>query len=140
MPYKPCPKCQKNNGVRTLRCECGFEFRKAQPHKDKPHNKKVLSELAPKPQPKKSVVWTDLEKGDKVRVFKDSGPRMILSDGVEICIGHYGIFTVHRLDLHGIHAYGKNGYAFLWMGKEEFCKTTSIRRMQHKIKRLTHAK
>ena len=143
MPYKPCPKCQKHNGVRTLTCECGFEFRKSKPYKikqttNKPKVLPVLSELTPEPKKinSKSVPWTDLEKGDKVKVSKDSGPRMVLSDGVEVCIGHHGVFTVHKLDLNGIHAYGKNGYAFLWMGQEEFSKETGIRRTQHKIKRL----
>lgn len=26
MPYKPCPKCSKDNGVRTLKCKCGYEY------------------------------------------------------------------------------------------------------------------
>ena len=166
MPYKPCPKCKTPNGVRTLKCECGFRFRKSKPYKKKsvphkkkavshkksttahkkkniivkpkPQSKKLLSQLTPKPKQKTPVAWTDLEKGDKIRVFKDSGPRMILSDGVEICIGHYGIFTVHKLDLHGIHAYGKNGYSFLWMGDNQFSTQTGIKRIKHKIKKLSH--
>ena len=174
MPYKSCPNCQKSYGVRTLKCSCGFEFRKKKPYKRAvPHktkkilNKKknivkpkhvvkksskkfpkkpfkkpppILSKLKPTPKPKISVVWTDLEKGDKIRVFKDSGPRMILSDGVEVCIGHYGVFTVHRLDLHGIHVYGKNGYAFLYMGNNQFFAKTGIKRIKHKIKKLLQKK
>lgn len=26
MPFKKCPQCDKDNGVRTLKCECGHVF------------------------------------------------------------------------------------------------------------------
>lgn len=34
MPFKVCPKCNKNNGPRTSKCDCGHEFQ-SKP-KDKP--------------------------------------------------------------------------------------------------------
>ena len=119
-------------GVRTIQCKCGYGF--FDDNGRSKINKKVeVKQYEP-------INWTKLEKGDKIRVKNDSGPLMIMSDGVEVCIGHHGVFTVYKLDLYGIHAHGKHGYVFLWMGKETFCKDTGILRKPHNIRKIKNAK
>lgn len=147
MPYKECPKCKHKSGVRTIQCKCGYGFFNDDGKPKKPN--KLLATPPQwnnncevkrhKPPPQYTTNWTNLEKGDRIKVKSDSGPRMIMSDGVDICIGHHGVFTVYKLDLNGIHAHGKHGYVFLWMGKETFSKDTGILRKPHKIRKITNA-
>jgi len=83
----------------------------------------------------KKVDWTTLEKGDRIKVIKGSGPYYIMNKN-KIPIGDYGVFTVKSVDPVGIFVYNKYGNSFLYMGKIKFNDQTNVVRRPYKIVKL----
>ena len=123
---KECPQCKRSNAVRSLKCSCGFEFRK-------PKHEKVVTI---KKLSKKISSWQELKKGDRIKVISGSGPIWEKEDGTTECIGHYGKFTVISLEKYGIHAKEhRYGHAFIYMGPERKTSFGSILR-SHRVVRV----
>lgn len=88
--HKTCKHCSATTGPRSLACpKCGkaFTFK---------NDAKVVQD--------KNFEWTQLVKGDLIKVVSGSGPTY--KGAVEvIAMGYRGIFRVSELDKNGIHAY-----------------------------------
>lgn len=120
MPLKTCDKCNEKVGVRTKVCpSCGMRFVKA---------------FNPKKAATEDVDWTKLVKGDTIKSLQGYGPRRVLN-GVLEYMGHYGIFKVLSLDLQGIHVYGEEGHAYLYMGEDKVSGTGTMM-CAHKVKKI----
>lgn len=122
MPHKICPGCKKSVGVRTKQCDCGYKF---------------LARLKSKNDQKMQECdnWRLLKPGDRIKTIHNSGPIYLCNNQTEY-MGHYGVFVVASIDKEGIHAYGEDGYAYIYMGKERRSITGTILK-PHKIKILT---
>ena len=100
---KVCVHCNSINGVRSFECKnCGQAFRMRK---------------GPKGIRKKRVDFKSLSKGDKIKVVGGSGPYYTDEYGERSYMVERGIYTVRSIDNTGIHAYGKTGYNYLYMGK-----------------------
>ena len=101
---KVCVHCNVVNGVRSFECKnCGqaFKMRKG-----------------PKGIRKKRVEdHRNLVKGQTIKVVGGSGPYYTDEYGEKQYMVERGKYTVSHTDKDGIHAYGKTGYNYLYMGK-----------------------
>ena len=101
---KVCVHCNVVNGVRSYECKnCGqaFKMRKG-----------------PKGIRKKRVEdHRNLVKGQVIKVVGGSGPYYTDEYGEKQYMVERGKYTVSHTDNEGIHAYGKTGYNYLYMGK-----------------------
>ena len=101
---KVCEHCNKINGVRSFECKnCGqaFKMRKA-----------------PKGIRKKRVEdHRNLVKGQVIKVIGGSGSYYTDEYGERQYFVERGKYIVSHTDDLGIHAYGKTGYNYLYMGK-----------------------
>ena len=101
---KICENCGEVNGVRAYECKkCDYPFKMKKYRKG---NKK-----------KKVEDHMTLNKGDLIRVVGGSGPFYTGDDGDKIYLVDRGKYTVADVDKLGIHAHGKHGYSYLYMGK-----------------------
>lgn len=115
MPYKVCPKCNHKNGPRTLKCkgECGHEFESAS----------IRNPKAPK-KPKNKVPkmvevdYHKLEKGEKVKVVKGSGPYRINGGDERVSFGDYGEFYFQYTLENGFIGLKKGLTHFIYMGPD----------------------
>ena len=148
---KFCPSCNSANGPRSFVCKsCAKPFTmkikaKKTPLPVKPvptaiavlpkkrHRRtkeQMLLAEGKKPIIQKEFNWTELKKGDEIRVL-GGGPYWPREpeDGGNISIGYSGIFTVKYVDEQGIHATGKqedNGHCYIFCGKEHKSKTGTV--------------
>lgn len=101
---KLCVHCNTINGVRSYECKnCGqaFKMRKG-----------------PKGIRKKRIEdHRDLVKGQVIKVVGGSGPYYTDEYGEKSYMVERGKYIVSHTDNDGIHAYGKTGYNYLYMGK-----------------------
>ena len=101
---KICENCGEVNGVRAYECKvCEHPFKMKRGRRT----------------PKKRAVedHTTLQKGDLIRVVGGSGSFHTDDNGEKTYLVDRGKYTVHNTDLNGIHAYGKTGYNYLYMGE-----------------------
>lgn len=125
---KVCSHCNVVNGVRSFECKnCGqaFKMRKG-----------------PKGIRKKRIEdFKTLKKGDWIKVVGGSGPYYTDEYGERSYMVDRGKYKVSHTDDNGIHAYGKTGYNYLYMG--ESCPSPileSITRNPCKIRLLVRVK
>lgn len=130
---KTCPKCEELNGCRSLSCKnCNHKF--------------LTSKSKPKPQRRRikrrkrweEIDWTELQKGDTIKVVQGSGPYYINKEGETTSFGYHGKFTVKWLDEDGIHALGKHGHSFLYMGEEKEGITGTFLRKYKFMRKITY--
>lgn len=101
---KICIHCNTANGVRSYECKnCGQEFKMKKPPRG--IRKKQIED------------FKSLNKGDKIKVVGGSGTYFLDDNGERSYMVERGIYTVSHTDEQGIHAYGKTGYNYLYMGK-----------------------
>ena len=120
---KLCSKCNTANGVRAYECKsCGTEFKTKKIRKGS-KNKQIED-------------FRTLNKGDRIKVLSRSGNYYYKTNGDR----HYwtipGEYIVSSVNLdnknhkHGINCYGttnrNSGYHYLYMGKEQQQKNSSI--------------
>ena len=101
---KVCVHCNTVNGVRSFECKnCGQAFK---------------MKKGPKGIRKKRIEdFKSLSNGDYIKVVGGSGPYHTDFTGERTYLVERGIYKVDSTDEHGIHAYGKTGYNYLYMGK-----------------------
>ena len=109
---KICENCGEVNGVRAYECKkCDYPFKMKKWRKG---NKK-----------KKVEDHTTLNKGDVIRVVGGSGSYHTNEyNGERTYLVDRGKYVVEFTDREGIHAYGKTGYGYLYMGKK--CRSTLL--------------
>ena len=101
---KICENCGCVNGVRAYECkQCDYPFKMKKWRKG---NKK-----------KRVEDHTTLQRGDLIRVVGGSGSYYTNEDGEKQYLIDRGKYTVQNTDVNGIHAYGKTGYNYLYMGE-----------------------
>ena len=101
---KICENCGCVNGVRAYECkECDHPFKMKKWRKG--NKRKPVED------------HTTLQKGDLIRVVGGSGSYHTDYNGEKTYLVDRGKYTVHNTDLNGIHAYGKTGYNYLYMGE-----------------------
>jgi len=101
---KLCAHCNTVNGVRSYECKnCGQAFKM----------KKVQKGV----RKKKVLDFKDLKKGDRIKVIQGSGSYHVDYNGERTYLQEGGKYTVVKTDDLGIHAYGKTGYNYLYMGE-----------------------
>ena len=123
---KTCEKCGHQCGPRAYMCpECQHPFMFAVQSKEKRTTRMI-----------RKFNWKDLEKGDKIKVT--GGCYYISDEGEYIPMGCRGKFTVIGLDHNGIIAYGvkEGGFCHIWMGEDQVCPDTQIRRTKHRLAKL----
>jgi len=125
---KLCKKCKQINAARQRICKwCDHEFVLT--------NKKIKGEI---------TNWKDLKRGDIFRVVNGTGPYYVLKrdcgegkKGERLPVGVRGVYSVHDVAENGLHCYGSSnknsGFAFVYMGKKEFCEDTSTYRRPHRL-------
>lgn len=123
---KTCPNCGELSGPRAYVCKnCNHVFSFKITNKEK-RTLKVVRDFN----------WTDLEKGDKIKV---GGGPYFLHDGELIPMGYRGKFIVEKVDDKGIQAWGidKNaGFAHIYMGPDHQSSETGVYKTRHKILKL----
>jgi hypothetical protein len=78
-----------------------------------------MSKRKRKPRQFKTVDWTELEKGDVIKLIGGHGPYMMI-DGQRHNIGvPPGQYKVRKLDDNGIHALRGINHFFIYMGEEK---------------------
>ena len=108
---KVCEHCKTINGVRTYECkQCGHAFTMKRTRKG--IRKKRVRD------------FTLLTKGDTIKVVGGSGPYYTDSKGDRLYLVERGRYTVSGTSHDGIHAYGPNGYNYLYMGT--VCKSNIL--------------
>lgn len=118
---KLCPNCKTINGVRSFGCKnCLYSFK----------HKKVMSKFS----------WKHLQKGDKIKVFGNSGPFYKKANGERVFMCNRGKFSVINVDKNGIHAKGiglkSTGYCYIYMGRDKKSSVLpSITLSKHKVVR-----
>jgi len=120
MPQKKCSSCGELAHPRVKVCKCGNKF---------------IFKIK-KREKYRSVEWTELQKGDIIRV--KGGPIWINSSGIKTSMGYKGKYTVVSVDQNGIVGYGidKNGgFCHIWM-KGKVKKDNGIIKIPHKIKKI----
>ena len=101
---KICSECGCVNGVRAYECkQCEFPFKMKRGRRT--------------PKKKQVEDHTTLGKGDVIRVVGGSGSYHTNYDGEKTYLVDRGKYVVEFTDKNGIHAYGKTGYGYLYMGK-----------------------
>jgi hypothetical protein len=110
---KYCPKCKKNYPKNKRKCD----FCKIKLTKPKRYIK---------------INWKELCKGQTIRIQPGSGPVYYLPKGRSINMGHIGEFLVEKTNKNGIYAYGKHGFAFIYMGPVRKSNTGTLLQ-PHKI-------
>lgn len=100
---KVCPECDRQTGVRTYECECGYAFPMKKRRKGK----------------RKTVVddYKTLKHGDRVILVGSSGPYYVTKEGERSYLSDRGVYRVISTDQNGVVATGKHGFAHLYMGK-----------------------
>lgn len=123
---KICPDCGNLTGPRAYVCKnCNHIFS----FKVTNTEKKTMKVI-------KDFTWTDLAKGDKIKV--GGGPYYI-HNGELIPMGYRGKFIVEKIDSKGIQAWGidKNtGFAHIYMGPDYQNPETGVWKTRHKILKL----
>lgn len=123
---KTCPDCGNLTGPRAYVCKnCNHIFS----FKVTNTEKKTMKVI-------KDFTWTDLAKGDKIKV--GGGPYYI-HNGELIPMGYRGKFIVEKIDSKGIQAWGidKNtGFAHIYMGPDYQNPETGVWKTRHKILKL----
>lgn len=123
---KTCPECGTSTGPRAYVCKnCNHVFSFKVTNKEKRTLKIV-----------KDFDWSELEKGDKIKV---GGGPYFLSSGELIPMGYRGKFVVEKVDEKGILAWGldKNaGFVHIYMGPDYQNKETGVWKVKHKILKL----
>ena len=120
---KICTKCGKRNGCRAFNCKhCDHPF------KMKSHRKT--------PRMQKHFDWTELNKGDIVRVVGGSGPYYKQKNGEKQYLTDRGIYHIIDVCAEGLtlHSRRSGGTEFLYMGpvrKSPWC--TNLYRSPHKL-------
>ena len=101
---KICSSCDEINGVRAFECKnCGTAFK--------------MKKARRGPKKKQVEDHTTLSKGDVIRVVGGSGSYHTDYKGERTYLVDRGKYVVEHTDTQGIHAYGKTGYNYLYMGK-----------------------
>ena len=101
---KICENCGEVNGVRAYECKkCEYPFKMKKGRRT--------------PKKKRVEDHTTLSKGDLIRVVGGSGSYYTNEDGEKQYLIDRGKYTVQNTDVNGIHAYGKTGYNYLYMGE-----------------------
>jgi len=123
---KTCPDCGNLTGPRAYVCKnCNHIFS----FKVTNTEKKTMKVI-------KDFTWTDLAKGDRIKV--GGGPYYI-HNGELIPMGYRGKFIVEKIDSKGIQAWGidKNtGFAHIYMGPDHQNPETGVWKTRHKILKL----
>lgn len=128
MPYKICLKCSGKNGVRTLVCKhCSSSFT------EKAHSGKEKSLIED---------WTELKKGDLIKIKQGSGPYYLLSNGEKQYLsisGKVRVISIEELGFWAVHyrLRDNRGHFFVYMGKT--CRSPidkSLIRKRHNISRI----
>lgn len=123
---KTCPSCNSLCGPRAYVCKnCNHVFSFKVTNKEK----RTLNIV-------KDFVWSELEKGDKIKV---GGGPYFLSGSELIPMGYRGKFVVEKVDEKGICAWGidKNaGFVHIYMGPDYQNKETGVWKVKHKILKL----
>lgn len=130
---KLCKNCNNINGARAHVCKhCQFEFVKSDSPKSKFKKKKRSKKYI-------KINWKELVAGEKIKVFKGSGNYYINDMGEKIFMSRPGIYTVHKIDDHGLIVYSnKNGgFGYIYMSEETQSPTIyNYYRAPHKIAKL----
>jgi len=123
---KTCPGCNNLCGPRAYVCKnCNHVFSFKMNNKEKRTLKAI-----------KDFNWTELEKGDKIKV---GGGPYFLNTGELIPMGYRGKFVVESVDKNGILAWGidKNaGFAHIYMAGDIQNKETGVWKTKHKLIKL----
>ena len=125
--FKLCEKCNRNVGVRTKTCECGYNF--------------VFTPSFLKPKKGVEVDWKELKEGDEIKVMKGSYWPSDREDIEDVYMGYSGKYKVKEIQSDNILAYpsGKNtesGLCVIYCGEEYECKETSLIKRPHKVRLL----
>lgn len=130
---KLCKNCNNINGARSHTCKhCQFEFIKSDGVKSKFKKKKRSKKYL-------KINWTDLIKGDRIKVFKGGGTYYINDMGEKIYMSRPGIYTIEGKDDRGLIVYSnKNGgFGYIYMDKETRSSSVeNLYRAPHKIAKL----
>ena len=130
---KLCNKCGEANGPRSFKCKsCNHPFKMNV-------NKKIkITKTKRFKRPKKRVInnWTELERGDIIRVVGGSGPYYKDENSEKHYLTNRGLYTVLKSEQNGIHVRSDKGgdFQFLYMGptkKSDLC--TNLYRAAHKL-------
>lgn len=110
---KLCKNCNNINGARAHTCKhCNTEFVASSKNK-KPAKPK-------KPKKFIEVNWSELQKGDRIKVVGRSGNYYINEAGDRMYMSDAGIYTVQDKDDKGLIVYGNdNGFGYIYMGPEK---------------------
>lgn len=131
MARKECSGCGNMVGVRTKECsDCGYKF--------------LIRKRGPRP---KQIDWTELKKGDTIKVVTGTGPYFLSRErqGEKIMMGHKGMFEVVELSNQGKKSCGiigrqinRSGYRasvveYIYMGESYYDEALSTHKEPHKI-------
>ena len=118
---KLCPKCGEVQAARQCECKhCGYQMRQRKSKTQTIHD------------------WTELEKGDFIKVFQGTGSYYLNSEGDRVYLSVPGAYKVYSTDENGIHCYGvgkrNSGMNYVYMGPHMRSPVfSSIYRNPHKI-------
>ena len=126
---KRCKSCKSINASRQRICiNCNKSFHVK--------NKPIKNEIKD---------WQNLEPGEAFRVVNGTGPYYVLNRdcgegqiGDRLFTGAKGRYIVKEITDTGIDAwsvtkFGTSGYAFVYMGKPDYCEKLNIHRRPHRI-------
>ena len=83
---KLCPKCGEVQAARQCECKhCGYQMRQRKSNTQTVHD------------------WTELEKGDFIKVFQGTGSYYLNSEGDRVYLSVPGAYKVYSTDENGIH-------------------------------------
>ena len=101
---KICENCGEVNGVRAYECKvCEYPFKMYRGRRT--------------PIKKPAEDHTTISKGDVIRIVGRRGTYLTEYKGERTYLVDRGKYVVEHTDTQGIHAYGKTGYNYLYMGK-----------------------
>jgi hypothetical protein len=120
---KICVKCGGGNGCRAFNCK----------HCDHPFKMKKIRK---RPRLQKNFDWTQLNKGDTIRVVGGSGPYYRQQNGDKQYLTERGIYYIVEVCDEGlsVQSHKGGGREFLYMGpvcKSPWC--TNLYRSPHKL-------
>ena len=128
---KLCKNCNQINGARSHVCKhCNHEF-VAVTTKTKFKKKKHKKYL--------KVNWKELQRGDRIKVFKSGGNYYLNDLGEKTYMSRPGIYTVQSHDENGLIVYSNKhgGFGYIYMGEEVQSNVVkNLYRSKHKIAKL----
>lgn len=124
---KCCDKCGNCTGPRAYVCpKCNHQFVFKVQSKDKKNTKFI-----------RDFNWTELQKGDKIKV--GGGPFYMNKSQEFVPMGYRGRFIVDSVDDNGIRAFGIDkfsGFCHIYMGPDVQNKETGVWKTKHKMIKL----